>query len=122
MIFTNMIDLLFKRFPFLEQKYLEEGDYIFGLQHPCYSFVFVPYIREVVENNDIGAIEQICDFFEEMAICADELVSELLVASVLENIVSERNIIATLKKHLKPKTMERLSILEKATGWDSEHE
>ena len=56
-----------------------------------------------------------------MAICTDELVSELMVVSVLENILSERSLVARLKKHLKTKTKECLLSLEKAYGWDSEH-
>lgn len=118
MIFANIIETLFTRFPFLEQKYIEEGDYISGLAHPSFSIVFVPYIRQVVENNDIDAIIQVCEFLEDMAICTDELVIEILAVSVLENIVSERSLVEALKKHLKVKTMEMLSFLEKAYGWN----
>ena len=121
MTYTNIIATLFTRFPFLEQKYIEEGDYIFGLAHLSFSIVFVPYIKEVVESNDIEAIVQVCKFLEDMAICTDELVSELLVVSVLENILSERSLVAALKTHLKAKTKECLLSLEKAYGWDCEH-
>ena len=121
MTYTNIIATLFVRFPFLEQRYIDEGDYIFGLAHLCYAFVFVPYIREVIENNDVGAIAQVSGFLEEMIVCTDELVSELAVVSVLENILPERSLVATLKTHLQAKTKEWLLSLEKAYGWDNEH-
>ena len=120
MKYDNIIETLFKRFPFLEKKYLEEGDYIFGLAHLCFAFVFVPYIREVVENNNIRAIEQISEFLEDMENCTDELVRELMVVSILENILSERSLVSVLKKHLKTKTNEWLLHLEKTYGWDCE--
>jgi len=118
MMYTNIIETLFTRFPFLEQKYLEEGDYIFGLAHLCFPIVFVPYIEEIVKNNDIEAIICVCEFLEDMAVCADEMVSELLVVSVLENILSERSLVLVLKKYLKVNTMGWLLFLEKAYGWD----
>jgi hypothetical protein len=119
MVYATIIEALFARFPFLEQRYLEEGSYIFGLAHLCYSFIFVPYIREVIENKDILVIECVCDFLEDMAICEDELVSELLVVSVLETILSERALIKELKKYLKTETMGWLLYLEKAYGWET---
>ena len=119
MIYTTVIESLFKRFPFLEQKYLEEGDYIFGLAHLCFPIVFVPYIREAVEHNDIEAIVRVCDFLEDMATSEDDQVSELLVVSVLETILSERSLVATLRKYFKVKTNEWLLSLEKAYGWET---
>ncbi|MCL2679251.1 MAG: hypothetical protein FWF18_03055 [Dehalococcoidia bacterium] len=121
MKYANLIETLFERFPFLEQKYIEEGDYIAGLAHLCYSFVFIPYIREIVENNDIENIIKVSEYLEDMAICEDEKVSELMVVSILENIVSERDLVKTLKAYLKPNTEEWLLNLEKAYGWDNEN-
>jgi len=118
MTYINILTVLFSRFPFLERKYLEEGYYIFGIAHPSLSIVFVPYIREIVEKNDVGAIAQVSEFLEDMAICKDEKVSELMVVSVLENILSERELLKTLKTYLKPKTAEWLLCLEKEYGWD----
>lgn len=118
MRYAEIIETLFKKFPFLEQRYLEEGEYILGLPHPIFSIVFVPYIRETVNNNDVWAIECVCEFFEEMANSIDEMVRELLMASVLENILPERTLIKTLKKHLKVMTMKLLLSMEKACGWD----
>ena len=105
----------------MEQRYLEEGDYIFGLPYLCYAFVFVPYIREVVENNDIENIIKVSEFLEDMANCEDKMVVELLAVSVFENIISERALIKILKKYLKAKTMELLLYLETFYEWDNEN-
>lgn len=120
MTYTNIIEELFAKFPLLEQRYFDEGDYIWGLPYLCYALVFVPYIREVVEENDIEVITHICDFLEEMAISEDDQVSNLMAVGVLEDILSERSLVARLKKYLKAKTNDWLLSLEKAYGWDSE--
>ena len=117
MIYTNIIDTVLTRFPIVKQKYIDEGDHIWGLPYLCFSFVFVPYIREVVENNDIEEITQICDFLEEMALCEDGEVRNLLGVGVFEDILSERSLVAMLKKHLKSKTKEALLSFEKLCGW-----
>ena len=120
MTFKNIIEILFVRFPFLEETYLEEGDYIFDLAHPSYSIVFIPYIRKIIVNDDIENIIKVCEFLEDMANCEDKMVVELLAVSVLENIISERALIKILKKYLKAKTMELLLYLETFYEWDNE--
>ena len=117
MTYTNILTTFFARFPLLEQKYLEEGDHIFGLPYLVFAFVFVPYIREMVEKNDVEAIIHVCDFLEEMAICEDDQVCNLMAVGVLEDILSERALVKTLKTYIKSKTEEWLLRLEKAYGW-----
>jgi len=51
-----------------------------------------------------------------MATCEDELVINLLVVSVLEAILSERNLVKTLIAHLKTKTVGLLLFSENQTG------
>jgi len=119
MKFDNMINELFVRFPMLRNEYESEGDYIKDLQHPCYAIVFVPFIRKVVFANDEDMIQSICNFMECMANSddEDELVSELLAVSVLESILSEREIISSLKPYFGAKTLKILSTMEKEYGW-----
>ena len=117
MKFDNMINELFIRFPMLKSVYESEGDYIKDLSHLCYSIVFVPFIRQIVLTKDERAIRKICDFMECMETSEDEKVSELLGASVLENILSERELIGSLKPYLGTETLKLLSLMEKETGW-----
>jgi len=118
MKFENTINELFVRFPMLKEAYEEEGDHIEGLSHLCYAFVFVPFIRQTVLANDEAMIRSICEFMENMALSddEDELVSELLVVSVLENILYERDVINLLKPHLGAETLKLLISIEKAYG------
>lgn len=119
MTYNNIINSLFLQFPFLEKKYLDEGNYIKGLPHLCYSIVFVPFIRQTVFKNDKKMLITICNFMECMANSGDELVSELLAVSVLESIISERDLIKKLKQYMGLKTNQLLLILEEAYGWES---
>jgi len=105
----------------LKEIYEEEGDYIEDLPHLCYPIVFVPFIRQAVLGNDEDTIQKICNFMECMANSdsEDERVSELLVVSVLESILSEREIIYRLKLYMGSETLKLLSVMEKETGWGS---
>jgi hypothetical protein len=117
MIFENMISELFMRFPTLKAIYDKEGGYIENLQHPCFSIVFVPYIRNNIVENNIGVMQLICSFMELMALSEDKLVSELLAVSVLEPMLSEREMIEKLKIYSGKATLKLLSKMEKANGW-----
>ena len=119
MIYNELISKLFIHFPMLKKQYNDEGDYIEGLPHLCYEIVFVPFIRRSCLDNDQDKIHLICDFLEIMANSKDELVSELLAVSVLESILSEREVIHLLKRYLGIHTKKLLTILEKKYGWGS---
>ena len=115
--YDNLINELFVRFPVLKKEYEKEGDYIEGLPHLSYSIVFVPFIRQSCLVGDEDKIRLICDFMEYMASSEDEKVQEVLGASVLESILSEREVIKFLKPYLKPYTQKLLAIMEKESGW-----
>ena len=117
MTYDNLINLLFEKFPNLKQDYINEGEYIEGLPHLCYPIVFVPYIKEIITNNDLDNLLKICEFLEEMSICTEERVREVLIASILESILSERRLVERLKSYLKERTAEFLMLLEKTYGW-----
>ena len=101
----------------LEAVYEEEGDYIKDLNHPSYSIVFVPFIKQAILGKNEATLRLISDFMERMASSDDELVPELLAVSVLESMINEREIINYLKPYLKAETLNILSVMEKATGW-----
>ena len=122
MEFNNMINELFIQFPVLSSVYEDEGDHIENLQHLTYGIVFVPFIRQSVCVNDQNAIRRICDFMECMAGSDDSLVSELLAVSVLESMLSERELINSLKQYLGTETLNILSVMEKEYGWESLNE
>jgi hypothetical protein len=116
MEFDNVINELFIQFPRLKSAYEEEGDYIRNLPHLCFSIVFVPFVRQAVSANQ-SMVGQICDFMECMATSEDQKVSELLGVSVLESILSERELIGLLKPYFGSETSKLLSLMEKETGW-----
>ena len=119
MVYDNIINELFIQFPDLKNDYEKEGEYIEGLAHLCYSIVFVPFIRQVCYADDEEGIKSACNFMELMAESdnEDERVSEVLVVSVLEAIISERELINQLKHYLGEKTLQLLSTMEKDYGW-----
>jgi len=119
MRFEDTIEELFASFPALRSKYEDEGDYINGLSHLCYEIVFVPFIRQAVFDGNENLIASICDYFERMAGSdnEDERVSELLAVSVLEPILSERELVRILKEHMGNLTLNLFTYMEKETGW-----
>jgi len=118
-----MINELLAKFPMLKIVYEEEGDYIKNLQHLTYSIVFVPFIRQSILANDENMIKIICDFMENMADYGgeNERVLEVLGASVLESLLSEREVINVLKQFMGSKTLKLLFDMEKASGWLTEN-
>jgi hypothetical protein len=115
--YSELINELFDRFPVLEKQYEKEGDYVAGLPHLCYEIIFVPFIRQACLNNEQEKLYLICEFLEQMANSEDDRISEVLVVSVLESVLSERDIIYCLKSYLGVHTMELLSVLEREYGW-----
>jgi hypothetical protein len=117
MRYDNLIRDLLTEFPVLESFYIEEGNYIEGLPHLCFEIVFVPFVKQVCTFDDGIEISKICSFMEQMSISEDEMVQEVLAVSVLESILSEREVVGILKRHLKTHTLELLDLLEKEYGW-----
>ena len=118
MRYENLINELFIQFPMLKVEYEKEGDYIKGLQHLVFSIIFVPFIKQTCLANDEDKLQSICDFMESMAISEEVLVSELLVVSVLENILDEREMIHSLRQYFGSQTIEYLTALERTYGWE----
>jgi hypothetical protein len=119
MTYSNLIESLFENFP-LKKAYIDEGEYIAGLPHLVFSFVFVPFIKNVVVNDSVEEIKKICVFLEDMAVCDDKSVFDVLILSVLENLLYERRVVNILKPYLRQKSAQLLLEIEKTFGIDSE--
>ena len=117
MNYSELIKKLFTHFPMLEKRYESEGDSIKGIPHLCYEAVFVPFIKESCLANDTDKMLFICDFLELMATSEEVLVSELLTGSILDVILSDRDVIHSIKRYLGINTTKLLAVLEKERGW-----
>lgn len=117
MRYENIIDVLLSRFPEISRRYNEEKDYVEGLPHLVFEIVFVPYFREVIQSGDQNTKLQVVELLEEMISCADEKVQEIVVVSVLEPLLSERDFLQIIRNQLGLKTQESLRVLEKDFGW-----
>lgn len=117
MRYENIIEILLSRFPETSVVYNEEKDYIEGLPHLVFEIVFVPYFKEVMESENQKAKIKTTEFLEEMITCEDEKVQEVVVVSVLESLLSERDFLEKTRHQLGLKTQESLRVLEKDFGW-----
>jgi hypothetical protein len=115
--YDNLTQDLLTMFPALENIYLEECEYVYDIQHLVFEIIFVPYIIQSCECFDDEEIEKICSFMEDMEVCEDENVENVLAVSVLEPLLNERSVAKLLKKYLKPHTLELFSLQEKDYGY-----
>lgn len=111
MNYDNVIGKLMLKFPDLKKQLKDpENDYLEGLPHCVFDIIVIPYIVEACENNNHEILNGMSDFLEEMALCEDEKVGEVLSVSFLEPVVlAERNrIVGMLESVLKEKTLKEL--------------
>lgn len=118
MEYCNIIDRLLTEFPELKYEYEENKDLVEDLPHLVYSIVFVPYICNICKDDvQEEKLKHISAFLEEM-INYNKEIQEVIVLSVLESLISDREIINNLKKFLGEKTLKELNLLELMYGWD----
>ncbi len=111
MEYCNIIERLITEFPDLEGEYEENKDIVEDLPHLVYSMVFVPYICNLCKNEvQEDKLKHISAFLEEM-ISYNKEIQEVIVFSVLESLIPEREIIKNLKKFLGEKTTMELNAL-----------
>lgn len=110
MNYNNILELLLIEFPELEKEMLE-NDYLHDLPHCFFDIIFVPYISNACKEKK-ELLSKVGDFLEQMAICSDIKVKELLNVSVLEPLVLERNVTPVLCKYLKKETIGELQYWE----------
>ena len=115
MEYKDVVDALLTEFPTLRERYEEEQDYSQGLPHLVYEIVFVPYLKEGKDDTEL--ISKAAEFMERLLTHEDERIQEVVVVSVLEPLLPERELLMKLKKHLGPKAQESLALLERYYGW-----
>lgn len=114
----NYIKLLKKKFQkaalFLRLKkkenLIDETDGI----HIVFGMVIVPYILNIVQNNKMLEINKVFLFLENMAICEDIKIKEVLDFTVLEQLVDEgQDILEQCKQYMKKNTLKHCEEVEK---------
>lgn len=79
-----------------------EGD---EMPHVAYGLVVMPFIYELLRNNDEARLVKSFGFFEDMAKASDDRIQDLLQFTILENLCTEsKEIYEASKKYIGPET------------------
>ncbi|WP_289356240.1 hypothetical protein [Paenibacillus sp. S-12] len=115
MEYENLIERLLKAVPQIRPYYEEEIEWLEeDLPHVIFGMVVTPFlIKSIKEEKEIT---NLYDFFEEMAL-SEEKVQEVLVVSVIESLITEREIIETAKSNMGESTRIICETVEKAYGF-----
>lgn len=121
MDYTNLVKSMLKELPELKPAYDEEMEWLEEeLPHVLFSWVFNPYlINLLTENKRADQIVTVFNFLEQMAVSPDEKVQEVLVVTVIESLVLERNIIEIAKGYMGEQTKKFCLEVEVSQGWIS---
>lgn len=79
--------LFIQAFPNLQEEYHSETQWQEGDDtgsHVVYGDVFAPYLKKVIEENDIKGTQYAVDFIEEVLSTGDTYANEVLALSVFE--------------------------------------
>jgi hypothetical protein len=113
--YDNLIERLLADVPQIRPYYEEEIEWLEeDLPHVIFGMVVTPFIINSIEEQK--EISNLYSFLEEMAL-ADEKVQEVLVVSVLESLITERDIIDIAKSLMGKFTLELCETTEKAYGY-----
>ena len=98
---------------FCEEKEIENFiDDTVGI-HVSFGMVIVPYILYVVDNQKDKAIQEIFCFMEQMAVCPDIKVQEVLDFTILEQLIDEEHyILQKCKKYMGMNTLQHCEKIE----------
>ncbi len=101
-------------FSFLEIKekenLIDETDGI----HIVFGMVIVPYILHIVQNNKMPEINKVFSFLENMAMCEDVKVNEVLDFTVLEQLADEgHDTLEQCKQYMGKNTLKHCEEVEK---------
>lgn len=111
MNYENILDILFKKISRIKNIYDEkvQEDLIDNEtgKHMIFGLVIVPFIiTEVNKKTDVTIVNGIFDFLEEMSLCEDVKVRELLDFTILEQFVDEgKEQLDELKKYMRENTL-----------------
>ena len=93
-----------------KENLIDETDGI----HIVFGMVIVPYILNIVQNNKMLEINKVFLFLENMAICEDIKIKEVLDFTVLEQLVDEgQDILEQCKQYMKKNTLKHCEEVEK---------
>lgn len=113
MNYSNILAQLLLKFPELK-KDMDDNDYLHDLPHCFFDIILVRFIISACKNGDKNILVRAGEFFEQMALCDDENVKELLNVSLLEPMVlEEENVLPILKKYFSQNTLKALEYWQK---------
>lgn len=108
MNYENIIELFLLEFPNLKEQ-IETEDYLSDLPHCIFEIILIPYVKKICKKSEKKELMKLGIFLEEMAMCEDVKVKELLNVSFLEPIVlDDKEVLAVLQSHLGEKTLMEL--------------
>lgn len=100
---TQLNQLLINRFPELKQKYYDEVFWQEGDEtgsHIVFGDVFSPYIEKILIENKVVELEKIFKFIEEVLSKHEEYSDEVILFSVLERLMCNKEQFEKCKKYL----------------------
>lgn len=81
--------------------------------HVSFGMVIVPYILCIVDNREDAVIQRVFDFMEQMALCQDIKVQEVLDFTILEQLADEgHGKFQECKKYMKMNTLQHCEKVE----------
>ena len=95
--------LLIEKFPELEEKYHDEVDWQEGDEtgsHVVYGDVFAPYIEKIIDEKKNEELEKIFAFIEEILSKNEKYSAEVILFSVLERLIVDKEKFQVCKKYV----------------------
>ena len=93
-----------------KENLIDETDGI----HIVFGMVIVPYILHIVQKNKILEINKVFSFLENMAICEDVKIKEVLDFTILEQLADEgHDTLGQCKKYMEKNTLKHCEEVEK---------
>lgn len=93
-----------------KENLIDETDGI----HIVFGMVIVPYILHIIQNDKMLEINKVFSFLENMAICEDVKIKEVLDFTVLEQLADEgHDTLGQCKQYMKKNTLKHCEEVEK---------
>ena len=82
--------------------------------HVMFSFVIIPFVLSLMNENNTDKLKTAFDYFEKMALSDSADITEVLEFTVIENLMSNgQRIYESAKKYMKPETIKCCKRAEK---------
>lgn len=117
MRYERLIEILLAKFPQLSDIYEEDKYYLENLPHLVFENIFVPYIIDLYEKGEKENLIKAIDFINEMVVSKNERIREVVIASILEALLSERKLLESISPYFNKELSEFLRILENTYGY-----